>query len=87
MVAAREYRILGAPVGVVEFDGAGQQIACGVVELLFGAGQQHLVDRGVRTQLVTVGQPVLGGPGPAAQRVQGQIRFAHIRVGGLANVL
>src|SRR6185295_8075854 len=36
---------LGAPVGVVEFDGARQQVACGVVKPLFGVGQQHFVDR------------------------------------------
>jgi len=29
---------------------------------------------------VTVRQPVLGGPRPAAQRVQGQIRFTQIRI-------
>lgn len=73
-------QVLRAPPAVVQFDQARKQVTRGVVEQLFGAGQQHLVDGSVRAKPVPVGKPVLGAAGPAAQGVQRQVHRAQLVV-------
>src|SRR5258707_13017552 len=66
-------QVLRAPWCVVELQGARQQIPDRVVEPLLGGGEKHLVDGGIWSEPHPITQPVLGDPGPAAQRVQREI--------------